>query len=407
MAQNYALGLAAAGQISAVLAHAGAGPRLEYITKAGIPAFTATTPTDRDSAIQAAVEWKPDIVHVHRSGYPNTAETTLLKALRSSGPKIVETNVFARFDWTAANELIDVHLLLNNWCYYKWLAWGGTKARRKTSFVVPNAVDATAIKPVESERRIRLRSQLGIPGDRFIFGRVGQPILAKWSPATLEAFSTLVQREQTDAGLLLVGCPPELEQAVTRRPTKTREQIVLVPPTRSDERLAEYFSAMDAFIHTAAIGESFGMVLCEAMLVGLPIVTLSTPLKDNGQLEVVGHEHGGLVVLSKSALPEAMRRLVDDSELRSTIAGNTREWVLQRFDVAAIVQRLVEVYRHTLTGDPVADNLPRPDGRWISSIASRGIGDGPSLPQKGMFWLLHRPLVYRAYLGLRGRLRRA
>ena len=49
---------------------------------------------------------------------------------------------------------------------------------------------------------------------------------------------------------------------------------------------------MDGFLHVSRIGESFGMVLCEAMLCGVPVVTLSTPLKDNSQLEVVGPRRG-------------------------------------------------------------------------------------------------------------------
>ena len=242
-------------------------------------------------------------------------ETALLRELKAPGTRVVETNVFGRFDAGEGGALIDAHCLLSRWCAYKWRAWGGAAALAKEMHVLPNPVDPVGIGRVSDACRDALREKLGVPPGRFLFGRIGQPHPAKWSPRMLEAFADVLARGH-DVGLMLVGAPPDVIAALDRLPDPVRTRIVTLPVTASDRRISEYLTAMDGFLHVSRIGESFGMVLCEAMLCGVPVVTLSTPLKDNSQLEVVGHRMGGLVALTPDALPEAMIALIGDADLR-------------------------------------------------------------------------------------------
>ena len=132
-----------------------------------------------------------------------------MRALKAPGAKLVETNVFARFDAGEGGALIDAHCLLSRWCAYKWRAWGGAAAAGKRMHVLPNPVDAGSIGRVPEAAREAVRRSLGIPQGRFLFGRVGQPHPAKWSPRMFEAFADGAGRGH-DVGLLLVGAPPEL-----------------------------------------------------------------------------------------------------------------------------------------------------------------------------------------------------
>jgi glycosyltransferase involved in cell wall biosynthesis len=388
-AQNLSLGLKALGAEVAVLAHAERGPRERAYREAGIPVFAAAP---------AASGWKADIVHIHRSGYANARETALLRELKN-GAKVVETNVFARFDAGEGGGLIDAHCLLSRWCAFKWRAWGGAAAAGKEAHILPNPVDPGSIGRVPDACREALRGSLGIPPGRFVFGRVGQPHPAKWSPRMFEAFRDVVGRGY-DLGLLLVGAPPELMQRTSRLPKDVRRRIVALPVTESDHRLSACLSAMDGFLHVSRIGESFGMVLCEAMLCGVPVVTLSTPLKDNSQLEVVGHGTGGLVALTPEALPEAMIALIEDDGLRGRVRAGGAAWVGERFATNLISRRAMAIYEGLLSDCPPVGETTILDRTWLDAMLAHGLGRRPGVVDGLAFRLLHTPLIYRAYLSL-------
>ena len=179
-----------------------------------------------------------------------------------------------------------------------------------------------------------------------------------------------------------------------------RTRIVTLPVTASDRRISEYLTAMDGFLHVSRIGESFGMVLCEAMLCGVPVVTLSTPLKDNSQLEVVGHRMGGLVALTPEALPEAMIALIGDADLRGRVRAGGAAWVRGRFAPDLVSRRAMEIYEGLLSGGGRED-APVPDRRWLDAMLAQGYRAATVPWRKSLaFRLLHMPLIYRAYLTL-------
>ena len=146
------------------------------------------------------------------------------------------------------------------------------------------------------------------------------------------------------------------------------------------------------------------MVLCEAMLGGIPVVTLSTPLKDNSQLEVVGHEKGGLIALTMDAVPTAMSRLINDRPLREAVRTGGYSWVANRFGVDVVGRRAVDIYRTVLSNAPTArlsgiDNSDAPpDQVWLRDMLSKGIGREMDAHTALTLRLLHNPYLYRAYL---------
>ena len=134
---------------------------------------------------------------------------------------MVETNVFARFDAGEGGALIDAHCLLSQWCAYKWSAWGGAAALGRRVHVLPNPMDPEGIGRVPDACREAVAGELGDPRGRFVFGRIGQPDPAKWSPRMLGAFAEVLGRGH-DAGLLLVGAPPDVIGALHRLPDAVR-----------------------------------------------------------------------------------------------------------------------------------------------------------------------------------------
>ena len=94
------------------------------------------------------------------------------------------------------------------------------------------------------------------------------------------------------------------------------------------------------------------MVLAEALLCGVPVITLGTPERDNGQLEIVGHDWGGLVVASVAAMVEAMRRMEDPvSRQRYAVQGAAE--IVTNFSVESLMPIAMDV------AGLVAEGLPR------------------------------------------------
>jgi hypothetical protein len=108
------------------------------------------------------------------------------------------------------------------------------------------------------------------------------------------------------------------------------------------------YSSMDCFVHGAQIGESFGMVLAEAMLCGCPVVTASRPHKDNSQVEVVGHRRGGVVAASLANLDDALHTFRYDTRLRAELEPNPRDWVLSRFAADHVAALALRIGQHAL-----------------------------------------------------------
>lgn len=395
VAQSATLALKARGHETAVFAHRGGGPRRRGFEQGGVAVFGVEDFPDLDTAIQAASAWRPDVIHIHRAGCPNSLENRIMSSLKRPGSVIVETNVFARFDHLEANGLIDAHCLLSGWCLYKWRRWAGSRARTKRHYVVPNPVEVGRFYPLPADERVRVRSELGVPEGRFLFGRVGQPLESKWSLVIFDSLQKVLERGR-DAGLLLVGAPPSHTAFAKTLPKDVQSRIIMRPTTADDDSLRATFGVMDGFLHASQIGESFGMVLCEAMQCGVPVVTLSTPLKDNSQLEVVGHGAGGLVSLDKRSLPEAMLMLMDDNALRQRVADDGPRWVEQRFSASLVGEMLEAAFKETLASSPFS---PAPDSK-IKELLKLGVGRPMSLNQRLVFDALHRPAIYRAYQAL-------
>lgn len=103
----------------------------------------------------------------------------------------------------------------------------------------------------------------------------------------------------------------------------------------------------DIFV-LASVGEAFGLVLPEAMACGLPVVAT----RSGGIVEIVEDQITGLLVepLDSEALARALRRLIEDDELRRTLGTHGLKRVADEFTVDAVVANTIKIYESmTLT----------------------------------------------------------
>ncbi|MCB9134149.1 MAG: glycosyltransferase [Anaerolineales bacterium] len=116
----------------------------------------------------------------------------------------------------------------------------------------------------------------------------------------------------------------------------------------SDDDLPGFFASGDVFVLPAnSRAEAFGKVLLEAMATGLPCVTTEL---GTGTSFVVQDGVTGFVVPPENpeALGAALRRLLEDVELRKTMGAGGRARVLAEFTPEKLLERTQRVYREVL-----------------------------------------------------------
>lgn len=88
-------------------------------------------------------------------------------------------------------------------------------------------------------------------------------------------------------------------------------------------------AAADCFVHPAR-WEGFGLVLCEAMSLGVPVVATDCP---GGPRDVLENGRSGLLVSPEDPgeLAEGMSRMMSDASLRERLVGNATA-SLERYD---------------------------------------------------------------------------
>jgi phosphatidylinositol alpha-mannosyltransferase len=177
--------------------------------------------------------------------------------------------------------------------------------------VIPNGVDV--------ERFAQAPPAALPPGTRLLF--VGRLERRKGFRTAVTAFELLVaEGEFPDLVLAVVGEGSE-RSAVDGLAPPVRERV-LMRGAVSEADLPGYYAAADVFLAPSTGGESFGIVLVEAMAAGLPVVASDIP----GYRSVIRHESEGVLVGVDDplALAGAVRRVLRDPTLAATLREQGR-----------------------------------------------------------------------------------
>jgi len=214
--------------------------------------------------------------------------------------------------------------------------------------VIPYGVDTARFSP-EAISREEARAHFTLPGDAFVVGIVGGFNPGKGQRELIEALRIAASLDDALAGTLhglLVGeragdsseYGEELRQLRDALPFADR---VTFHPFADDPRKA--YRALDIFV-LASHSETFGMVLQEALAMGVP----SIGTEAGGVPEIIADGEHGVLVPPKDpeALAHAIVRLYRDPELRARLRERALDFVRDAYDHA----RQYEALERTLTG---------------------------------------------------------
>jgi len=188
-------------------------------------------------------------------------------------------------------------------------------------------------------RARKIREDFGIGATDVVVGYAGRLSQEK---GIEELFKAVVDIRKDSAGvrLLLVGDADQRDPLPGQLLERLREEPWVHMAAFSDE-VAAYIAAMDIFV-LASHREGFGNVLIEASALERPVIgTDITGCRD----AVVDGKTGILVEPgSASALGRALKKLIDEPEMRKRMGADGREWVRENFDRKQVWERLFELY---------------------------------------------------------------
>ncbi len=293
----------------------------------GSLANVAFSPAVFRYARRALREFRPDVVHVHEPLVPLASWAAIDAAKRLDVP------IVGTFHANYPEGCIHYRLfepILNSYLrpLSVKIAVSPTAAATAAEHfpgdyrVVPNGLDVERFRPS------------GVPGPgRILF--VGRPDPRKGLPVLLAAFPAVLEKVP-NARLVIVGS----RQENVKLPRSLLSSVEVRGPV--DERgLVECMRSSSLLCAPSTGGESFGIVLIEAMAAGLPVVASNIP----GYRAVVSSGLNGLLAPpgDPEALAETLTSLLLDPVARERLALAGRASA-EEYDWSRVAVELEDIY---------------------------------------------------------------
>ncbi|GAA1824064.1 glycosyltransferase family 4 protein [Actinomadura chokoriensis] len=190
--------------------------------------------------------------------------------------------------------------------------------------------------------RGRAEAPRGEGGALGFLGRMDEP--RKGLQVLLRAFEILGRR-RPGLRLLLAG-PGDADDVIARVSPELRDRVVVLGLISEEDKVRAYHS-VDVFVAPNLGGESFGIVLAEAMSAGAPILASDIEAFDR---VLLGGRAGALFPAGDhEALAAAAGELLDDPARRKQLSAEARAAV-RAYDWSAVARDVLRVYE-TVTDD--------------------------------------------------------
>jgi phosphatidylinositol alpha-mannosyltransferase len=285
----------------------------------------------------ALTTFRPDVVHAHE---PLTPSTAMWATLAGAAPVVATFHSGATrsrlFDLAApALRRVADRVAIRVAVSRAAARFAGSRIGGAYR-IVPNGVDVARFATAEP-------ADLG-PGTKALF--VGRLDARKGFRVAVEAFGRLAE-DRPDLQLVVAGDGPE-RAVIDAIPTELRSRVRLLGTVPNAE-LHPIEAACDLYLGPSLGGESFGVVLVEAMAAGLPVVASDIP----GYDEVVTDGVEGLLVPpgDPRALAEAAGAVLDDPTRARALAAAGRARAAT-FDWAVVAGQLEVLYAEAVAAGP-------------------------------------------------------
>lgn len=203
---------------------------------------------------------------------------------------------------------------------------------------ISNGIDTERFVPVAAARRTELRAALGLPADALLVIYSGRIAVSKGIMRLLAAWRELAP-EYPAAHLILIGegcgsldnCETQAREFVA-----THQLSARVSFAGGVHNVEEYLQASDVFAFASDF-EGFGLSIVEAMAVGLPMVCtrvgIAADLERESGIRMI------VPPMQDAPFRDALRRLLDDQQLRTEISLTARKIVQGRYSMKQVAEQ--------------------------------------------------------------------
>jgi phosphatidyl-myo-inositol alpha-mannosyltransferase len=277
-----------------------------------------------------------DVIHIHEPASPSlglltcwAAQGPIVATFHTSNPRS-RAMIAAYSILQAALEKISARIAVSEYARRTLVEHLGGDA-----VVIPNGVDVDFFARAEPRPEWQ--------GDTLGFiGRIDEP--RKGLPVLMRALPRIFA-ERPDARLLIAG-RGDTEEALAPLPAEFRSRVEFLGMV-SDEEKARLLRSVDLYVAPNTGGESFGIILVEAMSAGAPV--LASDLDAFAQ--VLDHGSAGELFANEDAeaLADAAVRLLGDPDRRTELREHGSKHVRQ-FDWSTVGADILSVYETVTAG---------------------------------------------------------
>jgi glycosyltransferase involved in cell wall biosynthesis len=283
---------------------------------------------------------RPDVFHAHLS-WPLAAKFPLLGAILARRPVVVATiQLFSRFRLDRSSYLQE-----------RLLARGVDRYVAVSDDIAAKLVDvmgwpAQKIEVIHNGVRVGFAEHGDPSTRRQLTDGVDRPVVftaARLDPQKGLDVLIAAAVDVPEALFVIAGDGRErgdLEAAIVERGVEDR---VVLLGHRDD--IPSLLAACDVFA-LPSLYEGSSLAVLEAMSAGKAVIAS----RIGGTNELIVHEESGLLVppSDPAALSEAVRRLLDDDQLRRRLGSAARERVQRYFSASVVADRTTRLYEELL-----------------------------------------------------------
>lgn len=240
------------------------------------------------------------------------------------------------------NEYYSDHIIAVSPATRDNLTEGGISEKKIT--VVMNGV--APVEATSQEEKQRLKQELGIKEDTFVFGILARIEDYKGHLYLVEAAQELKKRSKTDFRILIAGTGEFASTVAQAVKDSGVDDVVQMLGFRSD--VGQLLNILDCQLNASYGTEATSLALLEGMSLGLPSIVSDY----GGNPWLVKQEDNGLVFPTRNsmALADCMERLMKEPSLVQHMRQRASEVFYSRFTGEVFAENTQQVYRKILKG---------------------------------------------------------
>lgn len=277
-----------------------------------------------------------DLIHLHEPAIPSIS---LLACFAAEGPMVGTFHASAK----RQKAIFAIGPILEPVIEKLTARIAVSEAARETltehletdAVVVPNGIYARRLATGKVDARWS-GNTIGFIG-RFQEPRKGLSLLVEALPLIID---------QNPEIRVIVAGPGESEEFLKEVPEVLHERFEFLGRITEEEK-ADFLHSIGVYVAPNTGGESFGIILAEALAAGAAVVASDIPAFD----ALLGHGAYGTLFASEDAisLARAINNVLDDEILRNRLRADGKVYA-QSFDWDVVAERIYDVYEMAMVG---------------------------------------------------------